>query len=82
MSTERMVDVKTFVAHARKWEAEQESGWELHVDGVGVTQVDDLSDADAQARDLIETMMELRSSDFAVTVLVGEIVQDRSRTHI
>ena len=72
--------MKTFVAHARKWAADQESGWELHVDGVGVTQVDDLSDADAQARDLIETMMELRSSDILVDIRIEEDVQGRRRS--
>ncbi|WP_148044937.1 antitoxin HicB [Nocardioides marmorisolisilvae] len=37
---------------AKQWK----HGWELHVDGVGVTQVRTLVDAPQQAADLIETM--------------------------
>jgi hypothetical protein len=37
---------------AKAWE----HGWELHVDGVGVTQVRTLAGAAQQAADLIETM--------------------------
>lgn len=31
-------------------------GWELHVKGVGVTQVDDLENAEQQVRDFIATV--------------------------
>jgi predicted RNase H-like HicB family nuclease len=34
----------------------REGGWALHVDGVGVTQVATLDDAEQQVRDLIETV--------------------------
>ena len=37
---------------AKQWK----HGWELHVDGVGVTQVRTLVDAAQQAADLVETM--------------------------
>lgn len=49
MPTERVVAVKVI---AKAWE----HGWELHVDGVGVTQVRTLAGAAQQAADLIETM--------------------------
>ena len=49
MPTERVVAVKVI---AKAWE----HGWELHVEGVGVTQVRTLAGAAQQAADLIETM--------------------------
>lgn len=41
-----------YTARAVRWE----HGWELHVDGVGVTQVRVLEHAVQQVRDLVETM--------------------------
>jgi hypothetical protein len=49
MPTGRVVAVRVI---AKSWE----HGWELHVDGVGVTQVRTLAGAAQQAADLIETM--------------------------
>lgn len=49
MPTGRVVAVKVI---AKAWE----HGWELHVEGVGVTQVRTLAGAAQQAADLIETM--------------------------
>jgi DNA-directed RNA polymerase specialized sigma subunit len=49
MSAGRVVAVKVTAKH---WE----HGWELHVEGVGVTQVRTLAGAAQQAADLIETM--------------------------
>ncbi len=42
----------TYTARAVRWE----HGWELHVEGVGVTQVRVLARAEQQVRDLVETM--------------------------
>jgi len=42
----------TYVARARRWER----GWELHIAGVGVTQVRRLADAEQQSRDFISTI--------------------------
>jgi len=42
----------TFVARARRWDR----GWELHIEGVGVTQVRRLAEAEQQARDFIATI--------------------------
>ena len=56
MSTEGVVAVTTYVTHARRWEFGADGGWELYVDGVGVTQVDHLDEAEAQVRDFIETI--------------------------
>lgn len=41
--------MKTYTARARKWEG----GWELHIDGVGVTQSRTLRDADRMARSYV-----------------------------
>lgn len=41
--------LKTYTARARRWEG----GWELHIDGVGVTQSRTLRDADRMARSYI-----------------------------
>lgn len=50
-------------AIARPWA----HGWELHVEGVGVTQVRVLEHAEQQVRDLIETMTDQQPEE-AVTV--------------
>lgn len=47
-----MVAVTTYHAKAVHWSG----GWELHVHGVGVTQVRSLAKAEQQVRDLVETM--------------------------
>lgn len=48
-----MRDQTSYRATVRCWD----EGWELHVEGIGVTQVKDLRDARPQARDFIETVM-------------------------
>lgn len=57
--------MKTYTARAVRWER----GWELHVAGVGVTQVRTLATAEQQVRDLVETMLDIDASDAVVTVL-------------
>lgn len=42
----------TYTVHAERWEG----GWELHVDGLGVTQSRTLATAQRHARDYIETI--------------------------
>ncbi|MFM8894558.1 MAG: sigma factor-like helix-turn-helix DNA-binding protein [Actinomycetales bacterium] len=54
----------TYTAHARRWD----HGWELHVDGVGVTQVRVLEHAKAQVCDLVETMTDSRPAEEHVEV--------------
>ena len=49
-----MMPAEHYVAHAKRWER----GWELHVEGVGVTQVRTIDHAEQQVRDLVETMTE------------------------
>ena len=56
---------KTYRATAIRWE----HGWELHVDGVGVTQCVTLDRADRQVRDLVCTMLDLQECDGDVVVV-------------
>jgi len=53
MPAEGVVEVTTYKAHARRWD----HGWEIHVSGIGVTQVRTLDRASQQACDLIATMV-------------------------
>lgn len=66
--TGRVVAVTTYTAHAVRWD----EGWELHVDGVGVTQVSTLDRAVQQVRDFVETDLEIDASD-AEVVIVHEL---------
>ncbi|MEU5320419.1 hypothetical protein AB0G67_27265 [Streptomyces sp. NPDC021056] len=59
----------TYVVVAKRWKR----GWELHIDGVGVTQSKTLLDAEAMARDYIGLVREipLESFDLKVTPEIG-----------
>jgi len=67
-----VVVMTQYVTHARRWLADAAEGWELHVDGVGVTQVGKLEDANAQVRDFIETMLGRTSDDDEIRILVED----------
>lgn len=54
-----------YVVRAEPWEA----GWELHVDGLGVTQTPTLVTAERQARDYIETVTGVDLREDAVTIV-------------
>jgi len=75
MSSERVAAMTTYVTHANRWKTDQGEGWELYVDGVGVTQVDHLEEAEAQVRDLIETMTDSSAADVQVEILVEDQVR-------
>ena len=64
-----------YTARARRWE----HGWEIHVDGIGVTQARVLGRAKMQACDLIETMTDERPSEHDVDIRldVGDL-EDRA----
>jgi len=66
--------MKTYTVRARKWRSGTDSGWELHVDEVGVTQVDDLREAKEQARDFIETMTHTGSECLSIEILAEDPV--------
>jgi len=69
--------VKTYHARAKRWE----HGWELHIEGVGVTQSRTLWDAEEMARDLISRREELSGDAFTVTVTpeIGGGLDEESR---
>ncbi|WP_091727615.1 hypothetical protein [Nocardioides scoriae] len=56
-----------YVATALRWE----SGWELHVEGEGVTQVRTLDNAVAQVRDYLETVHDRSFDDAEVEIVRG-----------
>lgn len=56
--------MSTYAARAVRWE----HGWEIHIEGVGVTQSRTLADAERMARDLIATMLGGEGEDYTVDV--------------
>jgi hypothetical protein len=59
-----MAAMTTYAVRAKRWE----HGWELHIEGVGVTQSRTLWDADKMARDLISRREELDPGTFDVMI--------------
>ena len=56
--------MKTYQVRAKRWE----HGWELHIEGVGVTQSRTLWDAEDMARDLIARREDLPGDGFTVRI--------------
>ena len=69
--------MKTYHVCAKRWE----HGWELHIEGVGVTQSRTLWDAEEMARDLISRREDLPEDAFTVTVTpeIGGGLDEESR---
>ena len=69
--------MKTYEVRAKRWE----HGWELHIDGVGVTQSRSLWDAEMMARDLISRRLSVAAGSFgvAVTPEIGGGLDERTR---
>ena len=67
----------TYHVRAKRWE----HGWELHIEGVGVTQSRTLWDAEEMARDLINRREQLPGDAFTVTVTpeIGGGLDEESR---
>jgi hypothetical protein len=59
-----MVAMTTYVVRAKRWA----HGWELHIDGVGVTQSRTLGGAEQMVRDYIETLTDRDVSDATVVI--------------
>lgn len=61
--------MSTYTVRAKRWL----HGWELHIDGVGVTQSRSLGDAERMARDYIETLTDhdATTDDIVITPEVG-----------
>jgi predicted XRE-type DNA-binding protein len=59
-----MVAMSTYTVRAKRWK----HGWELHIDGVGVTQSRNLDGAEQMVRDYIETLTEHDTTDDVVII--------------
>ena len=66
-----VVEMSTYTARAVRWD----HGWELHVEGIGVTQVRCLDHAERQVRDLVESLTDRDASDAPVEIVLdfGEL---------
>jgi hypothetical protein len=62
---ERVADVTSYRVRAKLWD----HGWELHVDGVGVTQSHGLTDAKEMARSYIAMMTDAPIDSFEVEIM-------------
>jgi predicted XRE-type DNA-binding protein len=70
LSAEGMVAMTEVLARAVRWRR----GWELHIDGVGVTQCHTLADAVGMVRDYIATVRDL--DDDAASRIEVRVVPD------
>lgn len=66
-----VVEVTAFSARAKRWA----DGWELHIDGVGVTQSRTLDSAEKQVADYIETLTGRRPTQ--VDIVVESLAKQR-----
>ena len=75
--------MKTWTVTAKRWAG----GWELHIDGLGVTQSRTLATAERIVRDYIETLTDESADGDSVVIqpeiahgLVARVVQAREHT--
>jgi DNA-directed RNA polymerase specialized sigma24 family protein len=59
-----MAAMSTYNVRAKRWK----HGWELHIDGIGVTQSRNLDGAEEMVRDYIETLTDHDTADDAVVI--------------
>jgi hypothetical protein len=64
-----MAAMKTYKVRAKRWAR----GWELHIDGLGVTQSHSLRDAEGMARDYIALDTEVPPESFVVEIVPPEL---------
>jgi predicted XRE-type DNA-binding protein len=69
MLTEGVAAMTTYTVHAKRWA----HGWELHIDGEGVTQARSLAAADRQVRDYLSLMHDL-DDDAAFDVVIVPVL--------
>jgi hypothetical protein len=69
--------MKIYKVRAKRWAR----GWELHIDGVGVTQSHSLRDAEGMARDYIALDTEVLPDSFAVEIIpeIGHGLDEKTR---
>lgn len=58
------MEVKTYQVTAKRWAR----GWELHIDGIGVTQSHGMRDAEPMVRDYIALALDVDPNSFAVEI--------------
>lgn len=80
MSTEGVAGMTDYQVRAKRWK----HGWELHIDGLGVTQSRTLRDADAMVRDFVSLNTGLAEDEFDVSIIPDlgglEVDVDRVRS--
>ena len=54
--------MSTYTVRAKRWK----HGWELHIDGIGVTQSRNIDGVEQMVRDYIETLTDHDTADDAV----------------
>jgi hypothetical protein len=57
--------VTSYTVHAKRWE----HGWELHIDGEGVTQTRSLANAERVVKDYIGSLHDVDTDDADVTII-------------
>jgi hypothetical protein len=72
-----MAAMSTYSVHARRWA----HGWELHIDGIGVTQSRNLDGAEQMVRDYIESLTGRDTSGDVVKIKpeVGDGLDEATR---
>lgn len=70
-NTTTRTDKTTYTVTAKRWK----HGWELHVDGIGVTQSKTLATAEQMVRDYIETLtdQDVSGADVVITPELGAL---------
>jgi hypothetical protein len=81
MLARRVVTVserETYQVIARRWE----HGWELHIDGVGVTQARNLAEAETMVRHYVALDMDTAEDAFDVSITpeIGDGVDEKMRS--
>jgi DNA-directed RNA polymerase specialized sigma subunit len=75
--TTYMVGTGTYAVTARRWKR----GWELHIEGVGVTQCRSLVEAESMVRDYVESLtgQDASTSVVKITPEVGGGLDEQAR---
>src|SRR5690242_19472596 len=67
--------MKAYQVRAKRWER----GWELHIDGVGVTQTRSLAKAEADVTDYLDMLVGEEEREILVTPELGSEIEARIR---
>jgi hypothetical protein len=67
--------MSTYTVRAKRWK----HGWELHIDGVGVTQSRNLDGAEKMVRDYIETLTGRDAADDVIVIRLARFTRAMTR---